>query len=66
MTGVARLIVMVTSAVPEPDALVAPTVTFVVLAAVGVPLMRPVEVLTLRPAGNPVALKLVGVLVPVI
>jgi hypothetical protein len=39
----------------------APTVTAVVAAAVGVPEINPVAVLTVRPAGNPVALYDVGV-----
>jgi hypothetical protein len=46
--------------------LVAPIVTLDVAAAVGVPVIFPVEELTLRPAGNPVALKLVGLLLAVI
>jgi hypothetical protein len=66
MTGVAGVIVKTTTAVPVPPALVAPIVTFEVPLAVGVPLMRPVDVLALRPAGRPVALKLVGVLLPAI
>ena len=53
-------------AVPVPVALVALNVTLDVPAAVGVPEMTPVAVLTESPAGNPVALKLVGLLVAVI
>jgi hypothetical protein len=56
ITGFAGLTVRTSVAVPVPDALIAPMVTFVVAAAVGVPLMTPVEVFTLRPDGNPVAL----------
>jgi hypothetical protein len=41
-------------------------VTVYVPAVVGVPEINPVLVFTLRPAGNPVALKLVGLLVAVI
>jgi hypothetical protein len=46
--------------------LFAPMVTLVVPAAVGVPEITPVLVLTLRPAGSGLALKLVGLLVAVI
>jgi hypothetical protein len=46
--------------------LVALMVTLVVPAVVGVPEITPVLVLTVRPAGSPVALKLVGLLVAVI
>ena len=53
-------------AVPDPAALVAPIVTLVVPVAVGVPVIRPVVVLTDSPAGSPVALKLVGVLLAAI
>jgi hypothetical protein len=60
------LIVSIRVALPVPVALVAPIVTLDVAAAVGVPVIFPVEELTLRPAGNPVALKLVGVLLAVI
>ena len=42
--------------------LLAERVTLVVPPVVGVPEMRPVEEFTVRPAGSPVALKLVGVL----
>ena len=51
---------------PVPPALVALIVTLKLPAAVGVPEMRPVVVLTDSPAGKPVALKLVGLLVAVI
>ena len=53
-------------AVPVPAAFVALIVVFVVPAAVGVPEMRPLLVLTLKPDGNPVALKLVGPLLAAI
>jgi hypothetical protein len=62
----AALIVKVNVADPVPAALVALNVTLDVPAAVGVPEMTPVAVLTESPAGNPVALKLVGLLVAVI
>jgi mannose/fructose/N-acetylgalactosamine-specific phosphotransferase system component IID len=45
--------------------LLALMVTLVVPAAVGVPEITPVLVLTLRPAGNGLALKVVGLLVAV-
>ena len=50
---------------PLPPAFVAVIATELVPAVVGVPEIRPVEVLTLSPAGNPVALNEVGELVPV-
>ena len=50
---------------PVPVALVALTVTLKLPAAVGVPEMTPVVVLTDSPAGKPVAFKLVGLLVAV-
>ena len=50
------MIVKVSVAVPVPPLLVALSVTLVVPAAVGVPEITPVVVLTERPAGNPVAL----------
>jgi len=46
--------------------LLAVIVTLVVPAAVGVPEITPVLVLTVRPAGSGLALKLVGLLVAVI
>ena len=58
--------VMTSEAVPVPPALLALIPTVVVPVAVGVPVMAPVLVLTLRPVGNPVALKLVGLLEAVI
>jgi hypothetical protein len=53
-------------AVPVPPALVALKETLEVPAVVGVPEMSPLEVLMDSPAGRPVALKLVGLLVAVI
>jgi hypothetical protein len=50
---------------PVPAALVALIVTLKLPAAVGVPEMTPVVVLTDSPAGKPVALKLVGLLLAV-
>ena len=66
MTGVAGLIVKVSVALPVPPALVALMVTVYVPAVVGVPEIIPLLVFTLRPAGSPVALKLVGLLLAVI
>jgi hypothetical protein len=66
ITGLATVTVSTKVAVPEPAALVAPIVTLEVPAAVGVPEMIPVVVATLKPAGNPVAVKLVGELLPAI
>ena len=57
---------IVSVAVPVPPAFVALIVTLVLPVAVGVPETAPVLVLTLKPAGNPVAPKLVGLLVAVI
>ena len=51
----AELMVTVRVAVPVPLLLVALSVTEEVPAAVGVPEIRPVVVLTVRPAGTPVA-----------
>ena len=51
---------------PVPPALLALMLTLVVPVALGVPVMAPLLVLTLRPAGNPLALKLVGVLLAAI
>jgi hypothetical protein len=64
--AVAGLIVSVNAAVPVPLALVALRLTSDVPAVVGVPEIKPELVLTLRPAGKPVALKLVGLFVAVI
>ena len=60
------VMVRVRRALPVPVALVAEMVTLEVPAAVGAPEMRPVEVLTLRPEGRPVAAKEVGVLLAAI
>ena len=61
ITGILGLTVKVSVKVPVPPALLAEIVMVLVLAVVGVPEMTPVAVFTVRPAGNPVALKLVGV-----
>ena len=60
-TGAATVTVIVKAFVPVPPPLMAPTVTADVAAVVGVPEINPVAVLTVRPAGNPVALYDVGV-----
>ena len=62
MTGVGGLTFRVSDWFPVPVTLLAEIVMVLVLAVVGVPEMTPVAVLRSRPAGNPVALKLVGVL----
>ena len=62
----AAVTVSVRVAVPVPVALVALSATLLVPAAVGVPVMAPLVVFIVRPAGRPVALKLVGVLVAAI
>ena len=62
----AALMVMTNVALPDPGALIAEIVTLLTAAVVGVPEMRPVMVFTVKPEGRPVALKLVGVLLPVI
>ena len=56
MTGGGGLIVKVKVALPVPLLLVALMVTLYVPAVVGVPEINPVLVLTLKPAGSPVAL----------
>ena len=66
MTGAAGLVVMTSVALPVPPALVALIVTLYVPAVVGVPEINPVLVFTDKPAGSPVALKLVGLFVAVI
>ena len=70
MTGaglfVVGLIVKVRVAVPVPPLLVARSVTLDVPSTMGVPEIKPVVVLTERPAGNPVAPKLVGLFVAAI
>lgn len=60
IVGAARATVIVSVAEPVPVALVAESETGNVPEAVGVPVIAPVEVSILKPAGNPVALKLVG------
>ena len=64
------MIVKVSVALPVPPALVALMVTLYGLPAsvpaAGVPEINPVLVFTVSPAGSPVALKLVGLLVAVI
>jgi hypothetical protein len=64
--GRAALIVSESVAEPVPPLLVALIVTEEVPEVVGVPVMRPLTVLIESPAGNPVALKLAGLLVAVI
>ena len=64
--GLAGLMVRARIAFPVPPLLVAPSVTFPLQTAVGVPVIAPVDGLTERPAGKPVALKLVGELLAVI
>jgi hypothetical protein len=66
ITGSVVTVVSVSAAIPVPALLVAPRVTVEVPVAVGVPEMSPVEVLTLRPPGSPVAEKLIGELEAVI
>jgi hypothetical protein len=66
ITGAATAIVSIRVAWPAPLALVALSVTVEVPAAAGVPEIIPLVLLTDRPAGNPVAPKLVGVFVAVI
>ena len=58
--------VKVSVALPVPPELVALIMTLYVPAVVGVPEINPVLVFTVKPAGSPVALKLVGLLVAVI
>src|SRR3989442_12736720 len=65
MTGVAGVIVTASVWVPVPPTLVALRVTVEAPAVVGVPERSPVVALSARPAGNPVAPKLVGLFVAV-
>ena len=65
MTG-AAVTINVSVAVPVPALLVALSDMVEVPVAVGVPEIRPLAVLTDKPAGRPVAAKLVGVLVAAI
>jgi len=55
ITGANGFIVNVSVAVPVPLAFIALMVILEVPAVVGVPLITPVEVFTLKPAGKPVA-----------
>jgi hypothetical protein len=55
-TAGAAATVIVRAFVPDPPALVALRVTVEADAAVGVPEINPLVALTVRPAGNPVAL----------
>jgi len=66
MTGADGSTVTMRVAEPVPPALVALIVTLVVPDALGVPDIAPVLVLTLNPAGSPVALKLAGLFVAAI
>src|SRR5436190_12160489 len=65
-TGAITEIVKVTPRLPVAVAFVAETMALNVPPLVGVPEMRPVDVLTLSPGGSPLALKLVGLWVAVI
>ena len=62
-----RFIVYTKFAVPVPSALVAEIFTVYgdAAALVGMPVISPVAVFMLKPGGNPVALKLVGLLLAV-
>ena len=55
MVGVAAAMASVRVAFPVPPLLVALSVRVDVPAAVGVPVIKPVPLLTFIPAGNPVA-----------
>jgi hypothetical protein len=66
IAGIPSVTDSVNVAVPVPPALVAPREMVELPAAVGVPEMSPDAVLMVNPAGSPEALKLVGVLLPVI
>ena len=66
ITGGAGFTVSVKVAVPVPPALVALRLIEKIPAVDGVPLITPVEASTVKFAGSPVALKLVGLLVAVI
>ena len=61
ITGATAVIVKKSGDDPEPDAFVAVTVAFQLPPMVGVPEMRPVELIEI-PGGSPLALKLVGLL----
>ena len=62
----AAVMVMLSACVPLPLPLVAAMVAAKVPVTDGMPVIKPVLMLTLSPAGNPVAPKLVGELVAVI
>jgi hypothetical protein len=66
ITGDIAVTVRVRGPLPVPPLLVALTVTLEVPTPAGVPEIKPETVFTVTPAGNPVAPKLVGVLVAVI
>jgi hypothetical protein len=71
MTGAGGLMVITSVALPVPPALVAVIVTLYVPAVVGVPSINPNlldggGVSRIKPGGNPLAPKLVGLLVAVI
>jgi len=66
IAGVLAVSVIVKVVLPVPLALVALMVGVKVPLTLGVPVMAPVLVFTLSPVGNPVALKLVGMLLAVI
>ena len=67
ITGLPNVIVITKVTVAlVPPAFVAVMLTLVVPVAVGVPEINPVDVLTVTPAGNGLAAKLVGLLVAVI
>ena len=55
MTGAGGNTVIVSVALPMPPALLALIVTLEVPSDAGVPLINPVPVFTLNPAGNPLA-----------
>jgi hypothetical protein len=61
-----EVIVRLNVALPVPVEFVALMVTCDVPVAVGVPVIKPFDVFTDKPAGSPVAPKLVGLLVAVI
>ncbi len=66
IVGAGGRIVRVSVAEPVPPPLEALIVAANVPVTVGVPEIRPLEGFTLRPFGNPVAPKLVGLLLPAI
>ncbi len=66
ITGLAATTVIVKVAVPLPPAFVAPSVTAEVPAVVGVPEITPSAGSSVSPAGSPVWLKLVGLLLAMI